>query len=234
MKLCTIVTESAWLKLLESESLVCDDPAHLRDPDNLLAHEWMGEQMTQRLGPPPPGAKLPLFAWYRLDNGKTKPNAKTWYWEEKEVKLYRLELVVPDNQALLSDGSFWGCVKHDSFVAFTEEEWTAYYEKYGTKPITPELGPEAERLKRLSWEKLFDLETDRSWGNPEWKNFSVQACLWKIELSQVTKVQPYVSTGYKWKTIKPRFRCLHDKIKPPFDQYSEGNITIQCSSDQQP
>ena len=63
MKLCTIVTEAAWLSILEKGYLVRSDPAHMKEPDYLPAYEWMSEQMAQRIGPPPPEAKLPLFAW---------------------------------------------------------------------------------------------------------------------------------------------------------------------------
>lgn len=227
MKLSTIVSEAAWLCLLEKGYLICDDVSLLHTPEWSFAYEWMMEQMVFRIGPPPSSAKLPLWAWYRYYGGRRKSLMSGWGRERGE-KMYRLDFIIDDQKTLLSDFAQWHGVLLNCYMGTTLEQSELFDAEFEGQELSAEKKAIKEELTRASWETIFDLNLVRVFGDKVEKTECIQACLWKIELSQVTKVQPYVSTGYKWKTIKPRFRCLHDKIQPPFDQYSEGNITTQC------
>lgn len=233
MKLYTLLPEKAWLSLLQKGYLVCDEMSHSTMSDFQYAYDWMMEQMTLRIGPPPAEAELPVWAWYKYSEKRVKPQI-TSFGATKGEREYRVEIEADPNATLLSDFMNWEMVLVNWHLPGSLEDMLAFDDKFEAANPSPELQAEAQRVKRQSWQRIFNFEPAINFNGNYKAPTQIQACLWKIELSQVTKVQPYVSTGYKWKTIKPRFRCLHDKIQPPFDQYSEGNITIQYSSDQQP
>lgn len=229
MKLSTYISEKAWLTFLDKGYLVCDD-IDQSDTDFLDSYAWMVEQMKKRIGPPTQDAIHPLWAWHRYYGGKRTAFTRGWRLDEGQ-KMYRIDFEANQNDVLLSDFDAWHAVMSLGYLAVSDKE----YDQFGAEfdgELNPKEIAEKEARIRASWERIFDLDLVSVFGEKIEKTECIQACLWKIELSQVTKVQPYVSTGYKWKTIKPRFRCLHDKIQPPLDQYSLGNITTQYSSDQ--
>ena len=217
MNLCTLVSETAWLSMLERGYLVCDDMSMATISDWLFAYEWMMEQMTQRIGPPSPDVKLPLWAWYRYYGGKRKPFTSGWR-EEKGHKIYRLDFEADAAQVLVSDFTDWHCVLNNSYLGVSLADYDAYEAAFDLPDLSPALEAKAKAIKRKSWETIFDLELVKVFGERVEKRECIQACLWRIELSQINKVQAYISTGYKWRTIQPRFRCLHDKIQPPFNR----------------
>lgn len=233
MKLSTYISEKAWLTLLDKGYLVCDDIGYSDPPDFFDSYAWMVEQMEQRIGPPPLEAKHPIWAWYRYYEGRRTADTRGWRLE-KDEKLYRITFEANDSDVLLSDFGDWHSVLHRAYLGISEEDYDQFDAEFEDRDLNQEEATKKEAAIKASWERIFDLDLVKVFGKKVEKRECIQACLWKIELSQVTKVQPYVSTGYKWKTIKPRFRCLHDKIQPPFDQYSVGNITTQYSSEQQP
>lgn len=64
MRLWTILTEPAWQSLNDRGYLICDDEA-LGEELYLTAYKCMMQQIYERLGPPDPAARLPLWAWYQ-------------------------------------------------------------------------------------------------------------------------------------------------------------------------
>ena len=227
MKLSTMLSEAAWLNMLDKGYLVCDDTRYSNMPEFLDCYEWMMEQMTQRLGPCPLEVKHPIWAWQKYYGGRNKELTTGWGPDDRGVKMYRLFFEAADSTVLLSDFDGWHAVLHRSYMGISEDDYDKFDAEFEDRELTPAEARKKDVVIRASWQRIFDLNLVKVFGSKIEKCECIQACLWKIELSQVTKVQPYISTGYKWKTIQPRFRCLHDKIQPPFDQYSLGNMTTQ-------
>lgn len=220
MKLSTYISEKAWMTLLDKGYLVCDDIKH-SEPDYFFdAYAWMGEQIKQRIGTAPLKAKLPLWAWFRYYRSRWTAPTKGWRLEKGE-KLYRLTFEANDTDVLLSEFGDWHCVLNNAYFGISEEDYDQFDAEFEDRKLSTEEAAKKEARIRASWERIFDLDLVKVFNGKTQKAECIQACLWKIELSQVTKVQPYVSTGYKWKTIKPRFRCLHDKIRIKQPSYSE-------------
>jgi hypothetical protein len=218
MKLSTYISEKAWLTFLDKGYLACDDIDH-SDTAFLDSYAWMVEQMKQRIGPPVEDAIHPLWAWYRDYGGRRTAHTSGWRMERGN-KLYRLTFEANDADVLLSNFGDWHTVLNSCYLGISIEDYDQFEAEFEDRALSRERAAKKEDVMKASWERIFDLNLVKVFNGKTQKAECIQACLWKIELSQVTKVQPYVSTGYKWKTIKPRFRCLHDKIQPPLDQYS--------------
>jgi hypothetical protein len=73
------------------------------------------------------------------------------------AELARVELDLPDAEALPSDYMAWSCVINRSIVACDEAEWDAW-------DALPE--PERTQVAAASWPRIFDLRrtADPGWG----------------------------------------------------------------------
>ena len=108
----TIQTEAAYRLLTESKSGVLFGDRLLGEftDDNPSAHaayDWMKEQMRLRIGPPPKGAKDPLWAWVRWGWDNAPVDLRRMPWTAGMRPFWRLDLAVPKQQCLLSCYDKW-------------------------------------------------------------------------------------------------------------------------------
>ena len=154
-----MLTEQHVLDRLRVAGELYADPALLtwRDqPEFVTAYAWMRTQMLQCVVTPPADAwRAPWWAWVR-----PKPDLRdraSCHTAPPGSALARLELEIPDAEALVSDFSAWGCVLNGDIVANSEAEWDAW-----------EALPEPQRLRaaRASWKRVFDLSrvAESEWG----------------------------------------------------------------------
>lgn len=176
-----------------------------------FAYGWMRSQMERRLGPAPVGCLHPMWAWARPPymTSKGAPDLRSMREEKAGVLL---ELEVDPKDALLSDHGSWHMVLNGSLLSLSEaldadadRRLQDLCSAHG-KPMkrSGALGPEHFALPAvieflsLSWERVFDVapllpgeparmafppEADPTWIGID--SVSVQACLWRIEASQV-------------------------------------------------
>lgn len=200
MRLWTILKQPAWEVLNQRGYLVCDDE-DLGMPEFLPAYRWMMARMQERIGPPPPGAKLPLWAWQRYQGRRLKPIARRDQ-APRGVKLWRIEFHLPDEDVLLSDFMLWHVVLNGGYLPNTCEEHDAYFAEYA-----PDGGlgfePSAEWLARrqsvieASWPRIFDIHWYRPYACASPKYHAIQACFWQLDMSQIRRVDTCISRGYR-------------------------------------
>jgi hypothetical protein len=200
MRLWTILGQPAWEVLNERGSLVCDDET-LGDQEFLPAYRWMMSQMQDRIGPPPPGAQLPLWAWQRYDGRRLKPIARR-DWAPRGVKLWRVEFHVPDEQVLLSDFILWHFVLNGSFLPNTRGEHDAYFAEFdpdgglGFQPTKDWLARK-DAVIEASWSGIFDLDWYRPYVNSPPHQQRIQACFWRLDQHQIRRVDTCISRGFR-------------------------------------
>ena len=174
MKLWTIQHRAAYEKMLRTGVLRAASERILaecfREP-----YRWMAEQMKKRIGNPPEGVELPVWAWYQWEGNRKRPDMRHHgQSSDKGVPIVLLTIEVPDNQVLLSDFDYWHVVLNDGELIFPYDE-NAVYSK-------------DERQK--SWENIFEYEC--TFDNEERNiGLSTQATLWEIKAEWVLKAEHF-------------------------------------------
>lgn len=153
------------------------DKNHLLFDGALIdSYRWMAEQMKKRIGDPPEDVEFPVWAWYRWEGKRKRPDMRTHgCCSEKGLPIVLLTLDVPDEKVLLSDFDYWHAVLNDGDLVFPFD-WDAVY---------------PEDVKRKSWENIFDIEC--TFDNEKERCLSTQATLWEIKQEWVRKVEHFVS-----------------------------------------
>lgn len=162
MRLWSIQPESLYEKLKIEKILHCDPSQSVLITECGFgpAYDWLAEQMTLRVGPPPSGVKYPLWAWHTLNWKHRKPDLR-----RKEFHGYRgnqvcLEMEMPDKDVVLSNEDMWHIVLNDGFYGDCSSEQEYKIEDKWFDSLPPQ---EQLRVKRKSWEKIFDV-------SPTWEN----------------------------------------------------------------
>jgi hypothetical protein len=162
--------------MLSAGTLRADKDHLLFDGDYIKEYRWMAEQMTKRIGAPPEGAQFPVWAWYRWEGKRKRPDMRTHgIWGEKGEPIVLITFDAPDEQVLLSDFDYWHCVLNDGDIIFPFSETACY----------------TEEEKRKSWENIFDISC--SFTGEEKTSLSTQATLWEIKCEWVKKAEHFVS-----------------------------------------
>jgi len=147
------------------------DPALMSwrdEPDFVAAYDWMREQMREQMREPIAGYSdgYPWWAWARRASVARPPDLRerssfhTW---PRGTPLVRLELEVPDAEALLSDFAAWGCILNRSIVADDEAEFDRWQ---ALAAVDEGAGCAAARA---TWPRIFDLQrvaADPAWNGP--------------------------------------------------------------------
>jgi len=192
MRLWTILTEAAWESLNERGFLICDDEA-LGEEHFLTAYRWMMQQMQERLGPPETGVKLPLWAWYQYLGSRKKPIARKHHLPKRQ-KGYRVECHVPDEQVLLSDFTLWHQVLNNSYLPINEADHDAFDQEFDAIPEdAADQLLERQGVIEASWMRIFDLDWYSDYICAPRNQQAIQACFWRLEMSQVRQVRSFRS-----------------------------------------
>ena len=100
------------------------------------AYRWMRRQMAERLGDC--RGQYPVWAWLQ-----PKPDLRRGGHLPQGMIGVRLEFIVPAQEVLLSDFSAWHMVLNDGYLALSEGESDAFYERHSAccettpRPATP-------------------------------------------------------------------------------------------------
>ena len=161
IKLTTIMTEEAYDALMHNGSLSGDrrKGEMCLFPGFKAAYDWMASQMELRLGRRPYWARDPLWAWYRLE-GKNAPLDLRALKNSSNSRcdvFYRVDFIAPVDAVLLS-----------SF-----EKWHIPLNEVGKSRKK-----DVDNYLDDKWQDIFRLGK---------KTKSIQACLWEIRSSWVTR-----------------------------------------------
>ena len=135
----------------------------------------MAEQMKKRIGNPPDGVELPVWAWYQWEGMWKRPDMRHHgRVSDKGVASVLLILEVPDDKVLLSDFDYWHVVLNDGELILPYDENVVYSKE--------------ERQK--SWENIFDYEC--TFDNGERTiGLSTQDTMREIKAEWVLKVEHF-------------------------------------------
>ena len=138
---------------------------------------WMADQMKKRIGPAPEGVVFPVWAWYRFEGKRKRPDMRTHCrgWGDKGSSIVLLTIDVPEECVLLSDFDYWHCVLNDGEIIYPFDETVVC----------------SETEKRKSWENIFDIEC--TFDEEAHENLCTQATMWEIKREWVKKVEHFKS-----------------------------------------
>ena len=149
-----------------------------------FAYDWLSREMVKRIGPPPMGVTYPVWAWYQWEGKRKRMDLRQSGYAMRGTPLVQITFEVEEDSFLLSDFDKWHNVLSCQYVAESEADWDAFYEKFSDSKQSD---------VESSWGRIFDLQ----YYCPEWDctpdKQSVQATLWQIEMSQVKKVEHFLA-----------------------------------------
>jgi len=188
-----IVPAAAYDVLIDSGELITHEqfiPKNYR-----AAYLWMASMMTERIGPAPEPVVFPLWAWAHEGEQENNPNLRFSCGLPEGSDGYILEFDVPDGACLLSDFIAWDGVLNGNFFPRSEEERRAFFaelEITDTPYGGPYLVPQKAKVEE-SWKAIFDLEFFSGQNPRETPSRSVQATLWNLKQSQITKAELFTA-----------------------------------------
>lgn len=140
-------------------------------------YAWMANQMKKRVGTPPDGVSVPVWAWYQWEGKRKRPDMRVHGRGQgyKGTPIVLLTLDVPDDKVLLSDFDYWHYVLNDWEIIFPIADDIIY----------------TDEEKRKSWENIFDICC--SFSGEENRFPSTQATMWEIKKEWVIKAEHFVS-----------------------------------------
>jgi hypothetical protein len=185
MILWTIQPEGVYQELQNTGIYHCDIGQGSM-PEYRLEYDWFVAQMKKRIGLPPDGVKYPVWAWYKWEGKRKKPDLRRERWQcgLRGDIFYCLTIEIPDEHVLLSDFDMWSIILLHGLLSTTEEEDTQLEKIYDS--LNPE---EQKKMRNKNWEGAFDLTPLRN----EWmtRGESIQATFWELRYEQVVKAQPF-------------------------------------------
>lgn len=176
MILWTIQHRNAYEELLQ-KGVLRGKSEYIDDEFFGEPYKWMVDQMKRRIGNPPEGVFLPIWAWYQWEGKRKRPDMRFHGrgWGEKGTPIVLLTIDVPDNCVLLSDFDYWHVVLNDGEIIFPYDEDAVY----------------SDEEKRESWENIFDIGCS---FDGEVHNFlSTQATMWEIKAEWIVKAEHFIS-----------------------------------------
>ena len=78
MKLWTIQPIEVWGEIQDTGVCRCNPALMPLDFDE--EYQWLRAKMIERIGPPPEGVVYPVWAWYKRDDRRTKPDLRSVRW----------------------------------------------------------------------------------------------------------------------------------------------------------
>ena len=197
MILWTVQPPEAW-KTLQDTGVLRTDP-NLAEQDWLEPYCWLADRMAERIGPPPNGASLPLWAWYQWDGVKhRRPDLRFGGYGPPGCRQVRIEFEIDDNAVVLSDFDLWHCPLSYWYLAKDEADDKAFeaeLKQHGLDFFRQKPLPVAKYHKRIvrSWLKIFDLDWNNDWfTNADRDKKCIQATFWELRLGMVRKTKEFL------------------------------------------
>ena len=193
MILWTIQPVEVWNLIQDTGVYRCDpDGSTMIEMEFQEKYKWLCGKMTERIGPPPEGVVLPVWAWYRQNGKHAKPDLRSerWGYGHGDEDYTCIELEIPDNQVLLSDFDLWHSVLNNWLISYTEEEDNEIHEYYDNLP-----SEEQVIYMEKNWDRIFDVSLlDNDWiCRGEW----VQATFWELRKDMIRDVRFFKTAKYK-------------------------------------
>lgn len=158
-------------------------------PNFVKAYDWMSDQMSKRIGPPPSGVTYPVWAWYSL-RGQRKLDFR---WSEFRYRDEGYIIQIQKNVAdvLLSDEVLFCAVLNDQFLNIQayENTYESVDQSYQALPTD-----EQEAMKVNSWNHIFvpPISVDIGWYSA---GYHMQATFWELRPEDVIQTQ-YLKSRY--------------------------------------
>ena len=175
MVLWTIQHRAAYERMLKTGTLRADERYILWGKEFLEAYRWLSDQMRTRIGLPPAGVRFPVWAWYRWEGVRARPDMRSflWHWAPKGTPVVLMTVDVPDAQVLLSDFDYWNAVMCGWNLIFPYSDTAVY----------------TEAETRKSWENIFDITCSFDGKLPQ--PLSTQATMWEVKAAWVKKAEHF-------------------------------------------
>ncbi len=189
MILWTIQNEKIYNILQETGIYHCD-PEKLWIPELVPFYDWLAERMKEKVGEPPVGVKYPVWAWYKLDNKRKKPDLRSERWGNgwKGERFVCMEIDIPDEQVVLSDFDAWSIILLHGLLTETKEEDDLLNQKY--ESLSPD---EQLQMMHENWNRVFDLSpVHNTWAR---RGETIQATFWELKRENVRKVQWFTAAA---------------------------------------
>lgn len=186
MKLWTTMPEKVYREtLLKTGTYTCDtNKCAMLLEDSATkqfknAYDWLINVMEKRIGKAPDNVKYPVWAWYRLRGKESRPDLRWIEFRGFPETMVLIEFEVPDNKVVLSDEEKWTAAQlNNTAWCDTDEELDWYYDSNDS-------WQKKEEFKKKSWYRIFDIKD----------SYCVQATLWELKMSDVTRVWTYNKDG---------------------------------------
>ena len=196
MILWAIQSLDAWRVLQDTGVLRTDaDLADFLEP-----YRWLADRMAERIGPPPDGVSLPLWAWYQWEGARRpRPDLRAGGHGTPGSVNVRIEFEIDDNDIVLSDFDLWHCPLNYWYLAKDEAEGKSFedeLEKRGLDYFDQKPLPVAKYHRRIvqSWLRIFDLDWDSDWfTHADHDKKCIQATFWELRLGMVRKTKEFRS-----------------------------------------
>lgn len=178
MLLWTIQHRSSYDEMMLRGSLRANEDHLFCENDFREQYDWIAQQLTIRVSPPPQGIKYPVWAWYKCEGKRKRPDMRShaWHWcNRKGTPIVLLTVDIPDNLVLLSDFDRWNIVLNGQYLSKDEDD-------------DAESNVDACVIRK-SWKRIFDLSPSEYWGRCD----TVQAIMWEIKQEWVLKTEFFSS-----------------------------------------
>ena len=150
--------------------------ARFVDPYMQPAYRWMARALTLRVGAPPRGASLPLWAW------PVKPDLRGRAWLPPGTPGVRLTLEVPEAALLASDFDRFHAVLNRHYLETSRADSDRFEHALVRTPRWPHTLALRARIE-ASWARVFTLDAASL----------VQVVFWQLRRDQVVRVERFVA-----------------------------------------
>ena len=193
----TIQSRHAWRELQATRHLRAT-PISI-EPLFTSAYQWMIQQMTQRIGPPPSSETFPLWAWYQWkSSGQRQPDVRATGHLPKGTYAVRLTCELDDSRVLLSDFDGWHYVLNNWYLPQSEQDAMLFDQvvdsdtKFIATPMQSYPCYVRSQVIR-SWERIFDLDWIDSYVTQPKEQKAIQATFWELHDEDVLAVKEFVA-----------------------------------------
>lgn len=147
-------------------------------------YNWLAEQMKKRMGEPPEGVSYPVWAMYKWEDKRKKPDLRRERWSNghKGEHFVCMEIDIPDNKVLLSDFDGWSVILLDGLISDTENESIVLEKRYNNLSKN-----EKWKMMIENWERVFDITPFEN----DWiiRGSSIQATFWELRIEDIRNVR---------------------------------------------
>ena len=202
MKLWTIQSEQAYQSLTQFGVLRADR-SNVTIEGFIPAYDWLISEMIKRIGAPQYKDTYPIWAWYQWAGKRKRRDLRCSGYAKRGTPLVQLTIEIPDNEVVLSYFDDWHYVLSFLYLALTEKEDSEFEEEYKAegfelldmndfKSTDPRLDKYRKRIVE-SWQSIFDIWKEDSYGSYPINERSIQATFWELKMEQVLKVEHFIA-----------------------------------------